>query len=492
MSARACPNPAHPRRAGLLITALILTAVIGIALASYLKLSAQMLRMSQRNVYLTAAVDLAEIGLEHGLWALNAAVEEKPGAWSGWEIEGGNASRSFDGFAYGGGVNGRVNVLVANYNSSGGSVVSRARITLHDGQVVEKWMRVTLAGRSLFSFGLLARDKISAAGGAEFDSWVSDPDNDDSTPPVPWSASVARSNIIIAAASTASSAVTLRPSAVVYGKVAVGTNSGASVTYGAQSGAGNNAAAGLYQDWGTKVGQKGAMPSGSHPYTAPDALITGITASFETADVPKGATLAGNYVLPRSVSGPPYYLSTESIGTTGATTILQMSKFTVEGAATVTIKGDVTLILTPTCVETFKVTASGKIALENGATLKIYTPGNIDISGAGVVNPSAPKSVQIWSTRPPGSLGQTINLGGSGNYSGIIYAPDAALSIPGGTNVFGAAVVYSASLTGSGKFHFDESLKKLGAGAGGSVRIESYSELGTPELRAPYLAALDF
>lgn len=480
------------RRAGLLITALILTAAIGIALASYLRLSSQMLRMSQRNVYLTAAVDLAEIGLEQGMWALNTAIDDEDAAWAGWDNDGTNAWRRFGGFDYGGGVTGHVNVLATNYSGSGTHVVAKAVVRLHDGQVIEKWTRVTLGGRSLFTFGLLARNKITAAGGAEFDSWVSDPDNDDSTPPIPWSAAVAKSNITIAAAATGSAAVTLNPSAIVYGKVAVGTNSGSAITYGAQTGAGVNSNAGLYQGWGTKVGVKGSMPSASNPFLAADSLATGMTASFETTAAPGGVTLAANYVLPRSVSGPPWYLSEESIGTTGGTTILQMSKFTVEGAATVTIKGDVTLVLPPSGVETLKVTASGKIALESGATLKIYTPGNIDISGAGVVNPSAPKSVQIWSTRAEGSMGQTINLGGSGNYSGILYAPDAVLNVPGGTNFFGAAVAYNANFTGSGKFHFDESLKNLAVGAGGSVGIESYSELGTPELRAPYAALLNF
>lgn len=128
------------------------------------------------------------------------------------------------------------------------------------------------------------------------------------------------------------------------------------------------------------------------------------------------------------------------------------------------------------------------------ATLTVYTPGNINVSGAGIANPSAPQALQIWSTRPAGSTGQTIKLAGSGAMSGVIYAPDAALSLPGGTNFFGAAVVYSASLTGSGKFHFDEALKNFSpAGSGGSsVAIASYQELNTPAARQPYLSLLNF
>lgn len=482
------------KRAGLLITALILMAVMAVSLSSYLSLGRAALRVSNRNFYVNAAVDLAETGVEQAMWAINAAAASDTSAWTGWTLDGSAARRAFSGFTYAGGVTGAVNVYVANYSGAGAVVTAKARVSLPDGAVVEKWLKISLKGRTIFAYGLLARDRITAAGGCEFDSWNSDPDNNPATAMVAYSTSVATSNANIAAASTASSAVTLNPSAIVYGKVAVGTNSGSAITYGSQTGAGKNSAAGLYQDWGTKVGVKGSMPSGSNPYLAPDSLVTGFSASFDTTTAPGGATVRASYVLPRSVSGPPYYLSEESLGTAGANTMLQMDKLTVEGAATLTIKGNVTLVMPPSGVETFLVTGSGKIVLDANATLTVYTPGNINVSGAGIANPSAPQALQIWSTRPAGSTGQTIKLAGSGAMSGVIYAPDAALSLPGGTNFFGAAVVYSASLTGSGKFHFDEALKNFSpAGSGGSsVAIASYQELNTPAARQPYLSLLNF
>lgn len=481
-------------RGGLLITALMLTAIMGIALSSYLSLGRSAIRLSNRNFYVNAAVDLAETGVEQGMWAVNAAASNDTAAWTGWTTDSTTARRTFSGFSYSGGVTGYVKVHVSNYAGSGAVVTAKSTVVLQDNQVIEKWIQVTLKGRSLFAYALLARNKITAAGGCEFDSWESDPDGNPATAAIPWSSSVANSNATIAAGSTAASAVTLSPSAIVYGKVAVGTASGAAIVYGAQTGAGKNSAAGLYQDWGTKVGVKGSMPSSSNPYLATESLTTGFSASFEETAAPGGATVRAAYVLPRGVSGPPYYLSAESLGTTGAATILQLDKLTVEGAATLTIKGDVTLILPPSGVQTINITASGKVVLESGATLTIYTPGNINVSGAGIANPSAPEALQIWSTRASGSLGQTIALAGSGSLSGVIYAPDATLSIPGGTNFFGAAVVYSATLTGSGKFHFDESLKNFSSsgGEGGSVEIESYLELNTTAQRNPYESLMNF
>lgn len=475
---------------------MIFLLIVAIALAGYVRLSSSAMRMSNRSFYTNAAVDLAEIGVEQAMWALNR-ISSHSGAWSGWTaLNGGtDLTRVFNDFGYAGGVAGEVRVHVKN-PGPGAVVTSRAVITLKDGHVLEKWIQVKLKRRSLFAHALVARDKISAEGGVVFDSWNSDPDNDPSTPFIPWSESVSMSNATIAAASTDESAVRLKPSAIVYGTVLVGTESGADITYGSMSGAGFNAEAGLYQDWGTKVGNKDEMPSGSHPYLAQDALSTGFSASFEEIVAPEGATVVSSYVLPHNKTvvksnqwsswTENVYVSQDSIGETGAETILQMEKLTVEGAATLTIKGDVTLVLPSSGVETLKVTASGKVTLEEGASLTIYTAGDVDISGAGIANPSSPSALQIWSTRASGSLGQTIKLGGSGQLSGVIYAPDAAFSIPGGTNFFGAAVVYSGSFTGSGKFHYDESLQNYSFGRESRVEIGSYTELTTPELRRPY------
>ena len=80
--------------------------------------------------------------------------------------------------------------------------------------------------------------------------------------------------------------------------------------------------------------------------------------------------------------------------------------------------------------------------------------------------------------------------------------PDAALTLPGHTDFSGAAVVRTARLTGSGAFHYDESLERFtggtkpvettGGGVAGVITIESYTELTTPADRSGYLAVLSF
>jgi hypothetical protein len=490
------------QRGGLLVTALILMAVMAIALTSYLSLGRATLRVANRNFYVNGAVDLAETGIEQAMWAINTASTGDSTAWDGWAKSGSIAQRSFSNFNYSGGVAGSVNVYVENYNGSGAVVTAKSNIVLNDGKVIEKWIQVKLKGRSLFEYGLLARDKISAEGGCVFDSWVSDPDSNPLTPSIPYSNAVAKSNGSIAAGATGSSSVTLKPSAKVYGKVSVGTASGPTITYGSLGAwpitPGVNAAAGLKQDWGTVVGPKGSPDT----YLQQDYLVTDFSAAFQQISAPAGATVVASYTLPYSYDDPAtswndnIYVANATLGTAGTTRVIQMNKLSVLASAKLTIQGDVTLILPPSGTNTFEVIQGGSVTLGAGAKLKIYTPGNIAITGggsAGVINNSTPDALQIWSTRPTGSMGQTISLQGSGSLQAIIYAPDATFSAPGGTNFSGSAIVYSAVLQGSGSVHYDESLRSFSAnGSGSSVQIESYMELNTPGQRQPYLALLNF
>ncbi len=487
------------RRGSALLSVLIFSFVLAFVLASQLSLSRGATRLSNRGFYTNAALGLAETGLEQAMWSLTAALNGDANAWGGWTTAGDDASRQFSDFDFGKGATGEVNVHVSGYTGTEPVVVAKARIALGDGTgTIEKWLKLSVAtsgspgappdrSRSLFAYGLLARESIYATGGAWLDSWQSDPDNNPATPSVPWSSSVARDNARVAVQSTANGALWI-DGADVYGAASVG-------------GAGSS---GLkMKDWDGWIGPRNGTAASQKYRVVPGSLSFDFAASYQTVNEPTGATLRAPYVLPRNVSGPPYYISSESIGTTGQTTVLQMNKLTVEGDATLTIKGDVTIFLPPSGTETIKVAGSGKILLEDGATLSIYTPGNITVSGAGIANSGPPANVQIWSTRNGASGTQTISLQGSGALSAVIYAPDADLTLPGHTDFSGAAVVRTARLTGSGAFHYDESLEYFtggasqpeeaaGGGVAGTLSITSFEELDTPAERSPYLAVLAF
>lgn len=459
----------NPRRGSVLIVVIIFTAMLAVVMPSYLALSNSSLRMANRSFYGNAARGLAESGIEHAIWALNQVAEGND-PWGAWQIVGDDARATFGGFGYGGNVAGSVTVRLIGYESENPTAVADAVVSLHDGSLVHRYMRADLsaspaeAGGGIFAYGMLARDYIRAEGGASFDSWNSDPAANGSF--VPYSAAVRKDNVKIASASAATPSIWLGSSDV-YGSVAVG---------GATASA-------LHMSWGGQVGprdQNQFHPDDTFQLWAKNppgwlvsqknhgALTTGFTATFEEVTAPE-ATIFNNAFL-----SPTYGES--SIGANGATQIISLSRILVTGSHTLTIKGDVTLILPPSNTNVLKIEGSGKIRLADGASLKIYTPGNIDISGAGFLNSQAPSNLQIWSTAA--LPGQTIALAGSGNLSGAIYAPNAHFTIPGGTNIYGAVVGKSFNMTGSGAFHYDESLINLGmgtagngAGAGGRVTV---------------------
>jgi hypothetical protein len=73
---------------------------------------------------------------------------------------------------------------------------------------------------------------------------------------------------------------------------------------------------------------------------------------------------------------------------------------------------------------------------------------------------------------------KTIGLGGNGEFTGTIYAPQADTTFDGGGSMWrdfsGAAMVKSAKFNGNFKFHYDEALPKIGLWRG--FTITSWNE----------------
>ncbi|MFP4540454.1 MAG: collagen-binding domain-containing protein, partial [Opitutales bacterium] len=482
-------RPLRSREGSALVVALLFAFALGaLIFPSYLRLSEASAQSSTRNFYGHAALELAESGLEHAVWALN---EEYAGntPWQGWQSRGNEVRRSLDDFTFNGNIVGQVEVRILNPGASDPLVLTRAAIQLPGQPKVERFVRgrfsttsAASTGGGLFAYGMLARDSISASGGVSFDSWISDPDNDPGTPEVPYSSSVARDKAKVACANPGDGVISLGSSDV-YGTAAIGGSS----------------FRGLHMDWGGHVGPRNASdwdsadttdlwmkdPPGWKVSTATGALTTGFTATFEPVTVPAdiSPTTTAPYQLPRieavqksnewATWTENEYVYEETIGADGIATNLSMDSLRVDSNATVTIRGAVTLILPQGGFDTFEVVQGGSLVLAEGASLAIYTAGDIEISGAGLVNEGAPKNLQIWGL---GEESQDITFQGSGALSGVIYAPNADVLLPGDTDLFGSVVGRNITMEGSGKFHYDESLVNLdssipGAASPGGKRV---------------------
>ena len=113
----------HPERGSLVLVALCFVAVLGIALASYLAVSKQSMKLSDRSFQTGVSAHLAEMGLEEALRAFNTnnwATWTNNGTTATWSTSGNTASGTIalPDTKYGSsGVKGSIKLRVDNYNA---------------------------------------------------------------------------------------------------------------------------------------------------------------------------------------------------------------------------------------------------------------------------------------------------------------------------------------------------------------------------------------
>jgi len=189
---RASRLSARSERGTVLIVALVLAAVIGVSLVSYIKLSTTSLRLSQRSFFSESANHLVEAGLEDALYCFNqmgsgVAVDV---AWTTamWNKSGVTAKRTMPTFPLDQGSSAVVKIYVNGYDGSIPSpiVVAKATITPFEGRPIVKIIQITLRkNQGLFASGVVAKNKVEWNGHLIADRWVSNATN---SPTGPWSA----------------------------------------------------------------------------------------------------------------------------------------------------------------------------------------------------------------------------------------------------------------------------------------------------------------
>jgi len=459
------------QRGSLLIVAMILSAVIGISLVSYLSLGRTAMQISNRAFYNNGAMNLAENGLEQAVYSVNKKVADTTFDWAaaGWTISGANARQKWTGISFDQGAVGSVRSYVYNY--AGGvapKIVTRSTVQLGGSNTapIEKWIEVQLRKTSKFSNGLVAKNSISFAGNnASVDSWNSDPDNNAGTAAIPYSTGVRNDNGTVGSISVSVSAVLVQ-NADIWGYAATGGSL-------------------------PQVGPSGTVgPFGATTGTMDMTRVsTDFTAAFDPVSNPVGGTTIaalGNSDLPTT------------LGTAGSTTQFRVASLSASGNSSkiLTIEGDVTLVITAAPgSDAISMTGQSSIEIAPGGSLKIYTEGNIDIAGNGVANggttlatANQPINFQVWGTSP--NTTQTISLAGNGVLSGIVYAPNATVTINGNGDVLGSVVANNIALTGNAAFHYDESLANMDIG--NPFRVSRWKELTTAAERAAYDAVLSW
>lgn len=448
------------RRGSVLIVALLVAALIAMVLGSYLNLNLSSTRLARRTFYGYAALNLAEAGTEEGVWSFNHATtddDDDNDAWENWTKRNGAAWKKFPAVDFGAHIAGTMKVYVDNYNPQPGTqpkVVAQATVAMPGETPVVKLVEVTLRRRSYFANGLVAKNSVVFNGNnASVDSWNSDPDNNPSTAPVPYSAAVRTDHGSVASVSVLNSSIAVNQ-ADIWGYVATG---------GAQP----------------QVGVAGSVRGVNTPANVavdPSRVSTDFNADFTLLTAPTDGTLI------TSVGS--------TLGTLNTATRWRCSNITLSGDQTLTILGQVTLILTAgSGAQNISVTGNAAILIPAGSSLTLWTEGDVKVAGRGLSNSNVqPSSCLLLGTnRSP--LGQAIDVAGLGDLKGLIYAPNGDVKINGNGNVMGSIVARDITLVGNAAFHYDESLANSDDSA--PFGIAKWRELTSAADRARYSAVFD-
>ncbi len=449
-------HPSASRRGSVLLIALLFASAIALSLGSYLRLATQSTQLAYRTFYAGAAMNAAETGLEQAIWCVNQRVAGATGVWAaeGWTLlSSGAVRRTLSLPPIAGGATVTVKIYVSSASLTGSPfILARSLIQPPRGAAIERWVEISLAKRSRFANGLVAKDTIRFAGtNASVDSYdsrlgaydaaISGGGNNKFDRGSAGSASIAVSSFSLG-------------NGDIWGHAVIGTSdlSGLNVGPG-----------GTVGPFGTAVGT-----------VVRDNVLTDFTAQFDDIPHPPAFAGTGAYsiasitaatTLPRLTDFPAadgkYYYNVGSISLSGAAT----RKLTIAGPVVIRTTGSTGTAISITGNASIELSS---VALLSQPSLEIFTEADVNISGNGAINPHNPAALKLWGTRPQSSASsQNLTVNGNGRLSGVVYAPNASISMHGGGSVgavFGAIIGKTITVTGNSNFHYDEALADLDGG----------------------------
>jgi hypothetical protein len=425
----------HIKEAGsgsVLVTALILSAVLGLVLASFLTLLVSRNTISHRSEAWNRAIPVLEAGLEEAFTHLHDDTALTNNGWTA-QLNGGNLvyqkRRNF--------TNDSAYCLVTISNAPAAPVIySQGYVLAPVGtNYISRQVRVATTNPAVFTHAIAAKGAITLSGGSTVDSFNSA--NPLYSTNGMYIASRSEANGGIVTDSTASPAISVG-TANVYGKVDTGVG-------GTVSTSGPGSVGGL--GWGSGI--EPGWSSGDMNVTYPDQAVPSGSAGWL-------APVSGSY----SVGGTNYAYNLTGGGYTinGAFSLSSGSGMLVSGNATLYVTGNVT------------VNGNAYIYLAPGASLTLVVGGATTLlSGGGVVNGTGRAANFTYIGLPANT---SVTYTGGADFIGTVNAPEAAFSIKGGANMYGAAIANTFTSTGGASLHYDESL-----GGNGLLTMLSYTEL---------------
>ena len=147
----------------------------------------------------------------------------------------------------------------------------------------------------------------------------------------------------------------------------------------------------------------------------------------------------------------------------------RLSSVSISGNQTLTLAGNPDG--SPSYIELYvtgdiSVVGNSQVILGDGVKATIYFRGDVNIAGKGMMNPAnQPADLLLYGVQPNAGETPNVTLGGNGQITAAVYAPEYAVTVHGGGNtghVFGSVVGKTVSMTGVTNLHYDEALGDTG------------------------------
>ncbi|MBI5768846.1 MAG: hypothetical protein HZA93_13695 [Verrucomicrobia bacterium] len=421
-------------RGAALLAAMCFAAALAIALGSYLTLCYRSLQMSTRNMSSTHSVELAEVGMEEALWALNK------NDWSSWTITGTTATKTTSGFTYDNGVTGSVTATVTNYDGSLASdrtVTVTGTTTLDDGSTTSRTLTSTSSKAPLFVNAVAATAARTTSTGSVSFSSGGTVDSYDSALGTYASQTPTYSAILASSATAPDSATIALVNAQVKGY-----------------------AASNYPD----------LPSFSTSATL-RGPSTPLTTKIDTARISTSPYQPLFSILTPSGAGTtvssPAAGTTLTLGVAGETTprLYYCNSIDLKAANTkIVVNGPVQLVITGS--GSFYVGLNGGnnttlVQISSTGSLEVFTGGDIAIYKGGISNLTLdPKKCAIYGTW----TGTAPDMNTATAFHGVVYLPYADFKVISNNAIYGSIVANKVVFSGgSPVVHYDVNLRDVSA-----------------------------
>ena len=441
------------QRGNALLAGLIIASILGATLASYLVLVSNQNASITRAQSWNLAVPVAEAGIDEALAHLNYNTNRNSSGWA--------PSSPFDYLKTNAFSDGSSNYYVVGIsNLAAPVIVARGFVpAINSAGFISRTLRVTTKKNGVYQMAMLAKGSIDLNGNKVMtDSYDStDPNHSNNGKYPTGQKAKIRDNGDIGTNAGLVDVLDLG-NANIFGKAATGP--GGSLDVGANGLVGSS-------QFQTNATYREAHQDPAHSHVEAGYFTDDMNVDIPdvhlppdwpstVASMPVGGTVDGvtyNYVL----YGGNYQLTSFSgkLLVLGNATLLVTSSFSMSGNSDV-------------------------IMVTNNASLKLYVAApTATISGQGMVNGTGSPTNLFYYGLPSNT---SIDFTGNGTFTGVIYAPSAALSLKGGGNsaedFCGASVTKTAKMNGNFNFHYDESLGRINTG--GIHRVISWNEVPNP------------